>query len=260
MIGRPKVSVLMVAHNSELFIKDSINSVVDQEYSNWELVIINDASTDDTLTIIRQFKNKNIVVKNLSNNIGAYKATMLGLNYCKGKYISFLDSDDLMHKKKIIKQVKFLENNSKIPIVFNWYEKINHKNKILEKKKNFSDQTKFDLLFPVQNLICNSSVMFKRKILNQINFYNKDIIYAYDYNFYLKVFKKYKFGLLKNFYTKYRVYKFQRTQNTNLKKTIAKENIYFLNWSKKNYLINKSNIFYYYKNLMINYLKLFLIN
>ena len=102
--------------------------------------------------------------------------------------------------------------------------------------------------------------MFKRKILNQINFYNKDIIYAYDYNFYLKVFKKYKFGLLKNFYTKYRVYKFQRTQNTNLKKTIAKENIYFLNWSKKNYLINKSNIFYYYKNLMINYLKLFLIN
>lgn len=260
MFCKPKVSVLMVVYNGQLFIKDAINSIVVQEYKNWELVIVNDASTDNTLSIIKKYKNKKIIIRNLNTNIGPYKATILGLNFCKGKYISFLDSDDLMHEKKILEQVKFLENNNQIAIVSNWYEKINYKNKIIKKIKNFTDNKKFNSLFPVQNLICNSSVMFRRVLLNEINFYNKNIIYAYDYNFYLKIFKKYKFGFLKNFYTKYRVHKLQRTQNIDLKRAIIKENIYFLNWSRKNSLINKSNILFYYKNLIINYLKLFLIN
>jgi glycosyltransferase involved in cell wall biosynthesis len=260
MFYKPKVSVLMVVYNGQLFIKDAINSIVGQEYKNWELVIVNDASTDNTLSIIKKYKNKKIIIRNLYKNIGPYKATILGLNFCKGKYISFLDSDDLMHEKKILEQVKFLENNNQIVIVSNWYEKINYKNKIIKKIKNFTDNEKFNSLFPVQNLICNSSVMFRRVLLKEINFYNKNIIYAYDYNFYLKIFKKYKFGFLKKFYTKYRVHKLQRTQNIDLKRAIIKENIYFLNWSRNNSLINKSNILFYYRNLIINYLKLFFIN
>ena len=257
MFYKPKVSILMVVYNGQLFIKNAINSIIKQEYRNWELIIINDASIDNTLSIIKEFKNKKIIVKSISRNIGAYKATMLGLSFCKGKYICFLDSDDLMHKKKLLEQVNFLEKENKFVAVFNWYEKINYKNKINKKTKNIENQEKFNLLFPVENFICNSSVMFRRELLKKINFYDKNIIYAYDYNFYLKIFKKYKFGLIKKVYTKYRVHRFQRTQNIDLKKTIIKENLYHLRWSKKNYLIDKSNIFFYYKNLIVNYLKLF---
>ena len=119
MFYKPKVSILMVVYNGQLFVKDAISSIIKQEYKNWELIIINDASIDNTLSIIKEFKNKKIIVKSISRNIGAYKATMLGLSFCKSKYICFLDSDDLMHKKKLLEQVNFLEKENKFVAVFN---------------------------------------------------------------------------------------------------------------------------------------------
>jgi hypothetical protein len=99
--------------------------------------------------------------------------------------------------------------------------------------------------------------MLRSRLFELYKFYDKKIIYAYDYNFFLKIFKEYKFFVLNKFYTYYRAHNNQRTKLKKTQKIIFKENIYHLNWSKKNILINKNNIIYYYWRYIINYFKFY---
>jgi glycosyltransferase involved in cell wall biosynthesis len=254
--NNPKVSVLMAVHNGQEFIYESIKSILNQNYKNFEIIIINDYSTDDTKEIIEKIKSKKIKIINLKKNCGPYKALDVGLKKISGKYISILDSDDIIHPNKLKSQVKELEYNQKVGLVATWYKVIDKNNKIIKTFKINSNKDFFNFVFPCQNLICNSSVMFRRNVLKKIKFYNKSFFYSNDYHFYLKIFVNYKIIIIKKFYTYYRLHLNQRTQDKKLKSIIYKENLMNLDWAKRNNLINSSNIFLYYKNYLKNYLKL----
>ena len=105
------VSVIMPSYNSALFIKDSINSVLYQTYTNWELIIVDDFSADDSRLIISDFmkKDKRIKAVLLESNIGSAESRNIALDMAKGKYIAFLDSDDLWTEDKIEEQIKFMQ-------------------------------------------------------------------------------------------------------------------------------------------------------
>jgi len=253
--SNPKVSVVMTAYNSEEYINMSINSIVNQTYKNWEFVIINDHSNDGTEDILNNYKSKKIKVLNLKKNIGPYRCLDLGFKLCAGKYIAILDSDDVSHKNRLKAQVVELEKNKNIGLVATWHKIINENNKIINFIKTPED-SKFNIIFPCQNLICNSSTMFRRKLIKELKFYNKNFFYSYDYNFYLKIFKKYKVKVIKNFYTLYRSHSKQRTKSKELKRIIYSENIIHLKWAKKNFLINRSNIFLFYTTYLKNFIKL----
>jgi glycosyltransferase involved in cell wall biosynthesis len=255
-----KVSVIIAAYNSEKYIDYAIQSIKKQEYKNWELIIVNDCSTDLTKKIIEKYKSKKIKIINLKKNIGSYKATNLAFRKITGKYIAILDSDDYSHPKRIISQVIELEKNPKVGLVFTKYRCIDEKNKIIKdiKKKESISDSDFNVIFPCQNLVCNSSAMFRRNFINELIFYNKDFVYSCDYNFYLKIFKVSKVKCINKFYTFYRIHFNQSTQSIKLKKIIYNENLKHLEWSKANGFINKKNIYLYYKNYLINYFKLLL--
>lgn len=108
------VSIIMPAYNSERFIKDSINSVLNQTYKNWELLIINDYSKDSTGTIIEEYSKKDARIKilNQSKNSGVVAARNRGIKESKGKYIAFLDSDDLWEKEKLDNQIEIMTQNN----------------------------------------------------------------------------------------------------------------------------------------------------
>jgi glycosyltransferase involved in cell wall biosynthesis len=254
----PKVSVLMAVHNGQEFIYKSIKSILNQKYKNFEIIIINDYSTDLTKEIIEKIKSKKIKIINLKKNLGPYKAIDIGLKKISGKYISILDSDDIIHPNKFKSQVEVLENDQKIGLVATWYKVIDKNNKIIKIFKINSSKNFFNFVFPCQNLICNSSVMFRKNVLKKIKFYNKNFFYSNDYNFYLKIFVHYKIRIIEKFYTYYRFHLNQRTHDKKLKSIIYKENLMNLDWAKRNSLINSSNIFLYYKNYLKNYLKLIL--
>ncbi len=105
------VSVIMPSYNSAVFIKDSINSVLCQTYTNWELIIVDDFSIDDSKLIISDFMKKDERIKAvlLESNIGPAEARNIALDMAKGKYIAFLDSDDLWIEDKIDEQIKFMK-------------------------------------------------------------------------------------------------------------------------------------------------------
>ena len=102
--------------------------------------------------------------------------------------------------------------------------------------------------------------MFRAKILELIPFYSKEIKYSYDYFFFLRIFLNYKIKIINKFYTFYRYHKFQRTKLDIMQDVILRENFFYLNFSKKNFLINNSNYFLFIRNYIKYSVKKFLLN
>ena len=108
----PLISVIIPTYNSYKFLIQSIESVINQSYREWELIIIDDNSIDGTFKILDYYKkNKKIKCIKLLKNRGPAYCRNLGVKISKGKYISFLDSDDVWLKNKLKIQVKFMEKN-----------------------------------------------------------------------------------------------------------------------------------------------------
>ena len=106
------VSIVMPSYNCEQYIEASIKSVISQSYKNWELLIVDDHSTDRTVDIIRSFKNERIKLFRNEVNSGAAISRNLALREAKGKWIAFLDSDDLWLPTKLEEQLQFMSDNN----------------------------------------------------------------------------------------------------------------------------------------------------
>lgn len=103
------VSIIMPSYNTASYIAESIQSVIDQTYKNWELIIVDDHSTDGTVGIIEKFADKRIHFFINEKNFGAAFSRNRALKEAKGKYIAFLDSDDRWNRRKLEIQLKFME-------------------------------------------------------------------------------------------------------------------------------------------------------
>ena len=128
MIISGLVSVIMPAYNSAEFIEESIHSVQQQSYPNWELIVIDDASTDETRDKEKQlFKvDSRIILLQNTTNQGTGISRNLGIKAAKGEFIAFLDADDLWKHEKLEIQLKFMEENN-LKVCFSSYERINEK-------------------------------------------------------------------------------------------------------------------------------------
>ena len=102
------VSIVTPAHNAGKFVADAVNSVLKQTYKNWEMIVVDDASEDDTLEVLKQFSSKQIKVIELKKNSGAAVARNTGIEAAKGRFICFLDADDIWLPDKLAKQVDFM--------------------------------------------------------------------------------------------------------------------------------------------------------
>lgn len=105
------VSIIMPCYNSEKYIRESIQSVLDQTYGNWELLVVDDYSTDGSWQVVRSYEDKRIVALKNEKNSGAAISRNYALNVARGRWIAFLDSDDKWHPNKLEKQLSFMEVN-----------------------------------------------------------------------------------------------------------------------------------------------------
>ena len=140
---KPLVSIITPSFNSEIFIAETIRSVQNQTHQNWEMIIVDDCSTDNTISIIKEFaiNDKRICFFQLDKNSGAGIARELALSKAKGNYIAFLDADDLWKPSKLEKQLQFLKEN-KAHFTFSFYDCIdefgNSLNRRVEAPRNLS--------------------------------------------------------------------------------------------------------------------------
>ncbi len=115
--NEPLVSIVMTCFNNQTTLKDAISSVINQSYQNWEIIFVDDGSTDQSIKIVRQVSDKRIKIFSLDKNYGRGVSYQKGLNEANGLFVMFLDSDDWWYSNKIAKQLDYLEKNKKVMFV-----------------------------------------------------------------------------------------------------------------------------------------------
>jgi teichuronic acid biosynthesis glycosyltransferase TuaG len=142
------VSIIIPTFNSEKFILETIQSVQNQTYTNWEMILVDDASTDTTVGIISKLAqvDNRIQLLQLDKNSGTGVARNTALATAKGKYISFLDADDLWKPQKLQKQIDFLITNN-LPFTFSFYDCINEAGESLNKRVEVPVRLSYRQLF-----------------------------------------------------------------------------------------------------------------
>ena len=178
-----KVSVIIPVYNSSKYLEECINSVVRQTYKNLEIIIVNDNSTDDSLSIINSFNDKRIKLINLDKKNGVSNARNKGVEISTGDYICFLDSDDYWSLKKIEKQIKFIKNKAFIYGDYEYLKKGKKHRVNVPKTITYKEAMKNTTIF-------TSTVMFNMKYLNKEDIYMPNIKLGEDSSTWWKVLKK----------------------------------------------------------------------
>lgn len=161
-----KVSIIMPAYNASKYIKESINSVIKQSFTDWELIIVNDSSDDDTSVIIESYADEDgrIQVINLERNVGAAEARNIAIKKSVGAYIAFLDSDDTWLSDKLYKQINFMEKKN-VGFTCSYYDKIDSESKPLNKTITYPYIADYNIL--LKYCPGNSTVIYNSKILGK---------------------------------------------------------------------------------------------
>jgi teichuronic acid biosynthesis glycosyltransferase TuaG len=183
------ISIITPTYNCAQFIGETIKSVINQTYTNWEMIIVDDASNDNTEEVVKSIKDERIKYIRLKENSGAATARNIAMENASGKFMAFLDSDDIWIKDKLEKQVKFMIDNN-YNFTCTAYEKMNEKgdslNKVFKPKKK-ADYNRILLDCPVGN----STVMYN--VSNLGKFQVPNIRKRNDDALWLQILKKEKF-------------------------------------------------------------------
>ncbi len=187
------VSIIVASYNHEYYIKDSIQSVIDQTYQNWELIIIDDGSVDNTQDVVRSFLSDERIKFSIQENHGVSYTTNRGIEKSIGDAICFLDSDDMWLSTKLEKQVKKYKQGCDVIAtkvqVFDNNKNLNPK--WCERGFNANDDAIFDKenilkYFVVRNYFCKSSMMIDKELFNKVGLFDERYINVYDYKLWME--------------------------------------------------------------------------
>jgi teichuronic acid biosynthesis glycosyltransferase TuaG len=202
----------MPAFNAETTICKSIQSVIDQTYQNWELIIINDGSTDNTLNIINNYQkiDKRITVINQESNIGLSNARNEGILKARGEFITFLDSDDIWYKTKLKIQHEFHLLNSQCDFSHTNFDliiddKITPRNFRLFSELGYKNRGDLYPQLLYKNVIGILTVCIRKKLLKEVGLFDTNLWTFEDQDLWIRVSNKTTFGYINKVLASYRI-------------------------------------------------------
>ena len=191
----PEVSVIIPAHNSADYIGEALESVFDQTYTDYEVIVVDDGSTDGTADVVRKFGDR--VVYAYQENGGAASARNHGIELARGKFVAFLDADDVWLPDKLEKQIRLFENNPDLGLVFT-------ENYLFDEQGIYCDSLdkKFRLMSGdlAQSIFMNSgvatpTVMVRREVFKKLGTFDESLTQAEDDNMWIRITSHYR-GML----------------------------------------------------------------
>jgi len=202
---KPKISVIMSAYNSENFIAEAMDSILNQTFKDFELIIVNDASTDNTWNIIKKYQRKDKRIKVLSNkkNLYATISRNKAIKISNGKYIAIQDADDFSLPERLQIQHDYLESHQDIFLLGTGAVIINKKGDKIKTFKPITNLVKLKKCLEKTNCIYQPTIMFRNEggLL-----YREKMYYSEDYDFYLVLLSKEKvLNNIKDKLVKYRI-------------------------------------------------------
>lgn len=205
-MNNPKISVLMPVYNAEKFLNESIDSILNQTYKDFEFLIINDASTDNSKEIILSYKDPRIRYFENKKNLGVAKTLNRGLRLAKGKYVARMDADDIASLQRLQLQHEILnQQENKLAVVASYYDIIDENGNHLYAQKNASTPEEIYYTLYFNNCLGHPTVMINKKIIKAFNGYNEQQE-AEDYDLWLRLASRYKFRKIKKSLLKLRIH------------------------------------------------------
>jgi glycosyltransferase involved in cell wall biosynthesis len=183
----PFVTVFMPVYNAGKYLKDSINSILSQTYDNFEFLIVNDGSTDDSLNTINSFDDKRIRLIENDSNKGLIASLNIGLQASKGKYIVRMDQDDISFPQRIETQINFLEKNPDYGLLGSWFEDFGED--IPTKVVKYSaDNTTIRIRHLYQTHISHPTAVIRKAIIDKYNLqFDPNRVHGEDYDLWVRM-------------------------------------------------------------------------
>lgn len=213
----PLVSVIIPTYNNGQFIKEAIDSVLNQTYSEIEIIVVDDGSTDNTRKIVEKYKNR---VKYLyKENSGSASARNMGIRESSGELIAFLDSDDVWEDKKLEEQVRSLQNNQEAALIYCgklWVDEEGKPIKHEFTQHEFPEGWIFEKLFEANYISSASCVVARKEAILQVGGFNESPVFrnAQDYELWLKIVARYRCLSIPKSLVRYRRHDGNVTKNT----------------------------------------------
>lgn len=187
-MGVPKISIVMPVFNAENYLHESIGSILSQTFTDFELIIIDDGSTDSSRDIVKSYPdNRIILIENPHNFIRSLNS---GINVSRGKYIARMDADDCMLPHRLEIQYQYMEDNPDIDICGTWMETFGDRSQIVKTSVKHDD---IALHLLKGNSLCHPTVIMRKDALRRCksypNLYQLKYIYAEDYKLWVDLIK-----------------------------------------------------------------------
>lgn len=193
---RPIITVLISVYNGEKYLCEAIDSILNQTFKDFEFLIINDVSTDNSKKIILSYDDKRIRYFENKKNLGLTKSLNNGLKIAKGEYIARQDADDVSAPERLEKQLRFLDSYSDYAVVGSFTKIIDEKSKVIYRLKRPIYFPEIKRALMIDNCITHGSVMIRKKCLLEIGFYDEDMNRSQDYELWLRLSEQYKLANL----------------------------------------------------------------
>jgi len=187
--GKPTISVIMSVYNGEKYLREAIESILSQTFTDFEFLIVNDGSTDGSLEIIQSYQDERIRVINNEQNIGLTKSLNKAIKQAKGEYIGRQDSDDVSFPNRFEEQIKYFEEHPEVALLGTSVYRIDERGKVFDR---IIVRAKPGRSLFKGNQFCHGSTMFKREAVSRLGGYNELFRYCQDYELWLRVAKYYE--------------------------------------------------------------------
>lgn len=198
----PKVSIVLPTYNSEDYIMDTIYSLLNQDYPDFELIVVNEFGSDDrTVECISLFQDKRIRVIQNKTRLGLAKSLNCGMREARGQYIARADADDVYPVDRLRKQVEFMDHHPEIAICGSWQRHFGQRNYI-HTPPTSSEEMKASLLFKCE--VCHSTVMLRKESFVKNNLWYDDKFLSEDYELWCRASRKLKFATIPEVLGEYR--------------------------------------------------------
>jgi len=207
MEKKPTITVLLSVYNAENYVGIAIESILKQSFTDFELIAVDDCSTDKSWDIVQQYMklDSRVIAKRNEVNLGGCKTLNVGLKLAKGKYIARLDNDDWSYPNRLEKQFDFLEAHPDVGIVGGVMEIMNQHGEVTGKRKyNISDQEIRNKIFRYSPF-SHPLVMIRKSILDKVGSYDPAYAPADDYELYFRIGNESQFANLPDVIMRYRV-------------------------------------------------------
>lgn len=219
------ISIVMPVYNAAPFLKEAIDSILNQSFRDFELIVVDDASTDASLEILFSYDDSRILILQNTTNLGNYPSRNKGMSVAKGKYICVMDADDIAMPDRLEVQFCFLETHPDILACGSAYQ-------IIGEERIYTGVREYEAIqkaLLINNCFLHPSICFRADVLNKVGMYDEDYVYASDYDFLCRMVLEGTVVNLQDVLMQYRWHPKQITQ------AHRKEQMKFANVIRRNY-------------------------